>query len=425
MENEQAGNKKYRFRIGIKNWSWRKKAFLILVVLILGTVLYITTRSGDKPMVVTTANVERQEIEKIVVANGQLDAASKQEFFAPCDSILMEISVKVGDTVTKGQNLGRLDTLELKRKLEQAKADLTAKKANLAKIMAINEENDLKLKEAQFLKVKKHHDRIKTLYDQGVVTEEELASAEISLAGAEKEFLDISALVEGGAKESEIASLQAQVDLAAQNIAQAEEQLRFANFIADSDGVVLFVGAEKGSRVIEGTRLIVIGNTDLLEVTANVNELDAGTIKKGQPVLVKCAALPGKEFTGEISRISNAAVTTNIQGNTGVSLPVTIKLTGDTTGLKLGFTVDIMITTMKEKDLLTVPVEAIVSEDDIRFVYVVENGLAQKREVETTLGNELHDIVLSGLEEGDEIILDPPPELEDGRQVTVIANSEK
>lgn len=422
-ETEPTAAKKQGFRSWFKKWTGRKKIIAVLGILLLLMIIFIGTRNGEKAIPVMSDKVVRQEIEKVVIANGQLDAASKQEFFAPCDSILMEISVKVGDQVKKGQNLGRLDTLELKRQLEEAKADLTAKKAALAKGRAVNEENNLKYRKAQYLAAKEHFARIKTLYDQGAVTAEDLAEAEIRLAGAEKDYLDTSALVEGQAQESEISALEAQVNLAEQNVVQAEEKLRLANFVAESDGVVLFVGGEKGSRVTEGTRLIVIGNTNELEVTAHVNELDAGNIKKGQAVVVKCPVLPEKEFQGEISRVSHAAITTTKQGNEGISLPVTVRITGDSTGLKLGFTVDVMITTMKEKDLLTVPVEGIISEEGAKFVYVVENGMVQKREIKTNLGNELYDIVLSGLKEGEEIILNPPPELQPGQKVIVTSDS--
>ena len=81
---------------------------------------------------------------------------------------------------------------------------------------------------------------------------------------------------------------------------------------------------------------------------------------------------------------------------------------------------------MKEKDLLTVPVEAIVSENNAKYVYVVENGAVAKREIVTSLGNELHDVVISGLTDGEEVVLDPPPELQEGQKViTNNASGEK
>ncbi|ATW23448.1 efflux RND transporter periplasmic adaptor subunit [Candidatus Formimonas warabiya] len=418
-ENEKKITKLAKFRLGVKKWSRRGKWVIPILVVAAVAIYFISHRSESNGLPVTTTKVERQDMEQTVVANGRLDAVTKQEFFAPVDSILMDLSVKVGDAVKKGQNLGRLDTLGLQRDLEEANADLAAKKAALAKARAVNDQIDLKHKETQYSQAKKHYERVKSLYDQGAVTAEDLESAETEYVGAEKEYLEASALIGEKATESEVSSLQAQVDLAEQEVAQADERVKLASFIANGDGVVLFVGAEKGSQVQEGTRLIVVGNTDALEVTANVNEMDAGSLKKGQPVKIECAVLPEKEFTGEVSRVSNAAITSDNQGNEGVSLPVTVKLTGDTAGLKLGFTVDLLITTMKEENLLTIPVEAIVSQEETKMVYVVENGTARKRNIRTALGNELYDVVISGLKEGEEIILNPPPELQDGQKVLV------
>lgn len=424
-EQEMKARKNGKFSFRMRNWPrWGKWIFGILIfTVLLGVPAFLATKNKGSALSVVTTKIARQEIEKTVVANGRLDAATKQEFFAPVDSILMDLSVKVGDAVKKGQNMGRLDTLALQRDLEDAKAQLAGKKAALAKARSTNDQLALKHKEAQYDQAKKQLERQESLYQQGVVTVEALEEARTQFAGAEKEYLEVTALIKEKATETEIASLQAQVDLAGQEIAQAEERLQLASFTSAGDGVVLLVGGEKGSRVVEGTRLIVVGNTDEMEVTANVNEMDAGSLKKGQPVKVKCTVLPEKEFWGEVSRVSNAAVTTNSQGNEGVSLPVTVKLTGDTAGLKLGFTVDLFITTMKEKDLLTVPVEGIVSQDESKFVFVVENGMAHKREIKTTLGNELNDVVVSGLKEGEEIILNPAPELQDGQEVAMNADS--
>jgi len=420
VEQEKNLNKAAKLSFKIRNWSRRRKwifGIVIILIIIGGAAFFTVKNNSSKGLMVSTAKVERQDIEKVVVANGRLDAVTKQEFFAPVDSILMDLSVEVGDAVKKGQNMGRLDTLELKRSLEEANAQLTQKKAALAKAKAVNEQLDLKHREAQYQEAKKHLERTESLYQQGAVTEEDLEAAKTAYAGAEKGYREIVALINEGATESEIRALEAQVDLTAQEIAQAEERLSLATFISAEDGVVLFVGGEKGNRVAEGTRLIVVGNTDTLEVTANINEMDAGNLKIGQPVKIKCAVLPEKEFQGEVSRVSNAAVTTSSQENTGVSLPVTVRITGDTAGLKLGFTVDLFITTMQEKDLLTVPVEGIVTQDESTFVYVVDNGVAKKREIKTTLGNELNDVVISGLKEEEEIILNPSPELQDGQKV--------
>ncbi|MEL7567729.1 MAG: efflux RND transporter periplasmic adaptor subunit [Dehalobacterium sp.] len=420
MKQEKNLNKTAKFTLGIRNWSRRRKWIfgIVIILIIIGAAVFFAVKNNSpKGLTVSTAKIQRQDMEKIVVANGRLDAVTKQEFFAPVDSIIMDLSVEVGDAVKKGQNMGRLDTLELKRSLEEANAQLTEKQAALAKAKAVNEQLDLKHREAQYHEAQKHLERTENLYQQGAVTEEALEEAKTAYAGAEKEYREVLALIDAGATESELRALQAQIDLKVQEIAQAEERLSLASFTAADDGVVLFVGGEKGNQVTEGTRLIMVGNTNTLEVTANINEMDAGSLEIGQPVKVKCAVLPEKEFQGEVSRVSNAAVTSSNQENTGVSLPVTVRITGDTTGLKLGFTVDLFITTMKETDLLSIPVEGIVAQDEAKFVFVIDNGVARKREIKTTLGNELNDIVVSGLKEGEEIILNPAPELQDGQKV--------
>ena len=117
-----------------------------------------------------------------------------------------------------------------------------------------------------------------------------------------------------------------------------------------------------------------------------------------------------------------AAAAISQQSNQGqsdnVHVPVTIKLMGDISGLKPGFTVDLYITTMKRQELLTVPFEALVDRQGKKLVFVVENGVTREQEVETQKGNELYDQVVSGLKNGDVVVLNPPAGFKGGQRVT-------
>ncbi len=189
---------------------------------------------------------------------------------------------------------------------------------------------------------------------------------------------------------------------------------------------MLFVGKEKGNRVLEGTRLLEIGSDSNLEVTANVNEIDAGTLKVGQPATITCGSLPEKEFTGEVTRVASVAVQeSNTNGSGNTTVPVTVQLKGDAAGLKPGYTVDVSIVTMEAKKLLALPFEALISQNGEKYVFVVKNDIVKKQRVKTEKGNELFDVVVSGLKEGEEIVLSPSPSLKDGQRVTTGVKNDK
>ena len=374
---------------------------------------------------VTTVTLKKEDIERTVLATGRIEARDKQEFFTPVDSTVMELAVETGDRVQRGQILGRLDTLELGRRYEEARARLADVQAALARAMATSDSLEFERAAAGYEKAQKHLERIEYLYEHGAVTAGELETARVDYAAANAAYREAKIKLEQGAAAKEAASLQAQVELAEQEVAQAEERLNLATFTAEQSGVVLFVGAEKGNRVQEGTRLLVVGSDDNLEVTAGVNEIDAGSLEEGQIVRVTCATLPGKEFRGKVSRVSAAAISQDNNGDNGVSVPVTVQLEDNTGELKLGYTVDLAIITMQKQDVLTVPFEALVDRGGQKAVFVVENGIARERLVETEPGNELNDIVVSGLNKGDRVITNPSPSIHDGLEVNIVSPGER
>lgn len=388
---------------------------ILLLLLLIGKLAF--PKASADGITVLTDEVTKRAIERSVISSGQLESANKQEFFTPVDSTLMELSVEVGDQVKKGQVLGRLDTLELGRRYEDAKANLAIKEAALARGLATNDQLNLEAALAQYQQAKNNLERTEHLYKEGVVNINELEAARVNYSQANANYQEAKIKAQQGATAKEIASLQAQVDLARQEVAQAKERLDMATFIAKADGVVLEVEAKKGSRVSEGSRIMVVGSDTELQVVANVNEIDAGELAVGQRVKITCPTLPGKEFEGEVTRVAAVAVASG--NNDKISVPVTISLKENLAGLKPGYTVDVTIITLESKEFLTVPFEAVVHKNGHNIVYVVENGVAKERQVKTEKGNELFDIVLSGLKEGDKVILNPGPHIKDGQKVII------
>ncbi|MGI5921085.1 MAG: efflux RND transporter periplasmic adaptor subunit [Syntrophomonadaceae bacterium] len=397
---------------------WVKWLLVILLVIVLGGGA-LAYQAGNKPVPVKVSKITRQDVNSTVFASGRLEAVNEQAFFTPVDSTLMELNVKVGDRVKKGQVLGRLDTAELATIYQTKVAALSGKEAELANAQAVNDQLDLKVAETEYSKAKNHYSRMETLFQAGAVNMEELESARVDLVRAENAYQQTAAKVSNNASAKQISSLQDQVELARQDMVQARERLDMATFTAQMDGVVTLVGAKKGNRVQEGSELLVIGDDKLLEVTAEISEIDAGNLKLGQPVSISCIALPGKTFTGEIARIGGAAVIAQDNNGQTIKVPVTVKIKGNNTGLRIGYSVDLTIKTAERKQVLAVPFDAVVKRNGRQFVYVVRKSVIEERQIRTRRGNELYDIVLSGLTPGEEVVINPAPTLKNGQKVIV------
>ncbi len=406
-----------KWKTKIKNMSKKKKwitGIAIIVLIALG--IFLSTR-GEQPLAVQIMDLKKEDIERTVVSNGRLEAATRQDFFTPVDSTLMELKVKAGDRVKKGDVLGRLDSLELARKYKDALAVLAARQADLAKAEAVSDDLNFKEAEAQYQKAKNHLDRIDQLYKAGAVNIEEHESALAEEAKAKTLYNEAKVKMEQNAGNRDKASLKAQVELAQQEVDQAKERMELATFVAAFDGVVTEVNAKEGNRVLEGTSVMELGNEDVLEVTATVNEIDAGSLEIGQDVKISCLALPGREFHGKVSRVGAAAIIQKSNSGETVNVPVTIQIEGKPGDLKIGYTVDLTISLQKESKVLAIPVEAIMERDGKKSVFLVQNGLAKERQVKTRMGNELKDIVTSGLKAGDKVVINPPSSLKPGQKV--------
>lgn len=417
VEKIKTAGKKVRGTVA-KVPRWLKWVLIILLLAVVAGTLIVKTSNGPVP--VEGYKISKQTIERNVFASGHLKAVNEQTFFTPEDSTLMELNVKLGDRVKKGETLGRLDSMELARLYQNAVAALSGKEAELAQAEAVSDQLGLKIAETDYTKAKNHYTRVTRLLQAGAVNAEDVEAAQLELARTENTYYEAKQKVDKNVSEKEINSLRSQVRLAQQEAGQAKERLDMAIFVAQFDGVVTSVGenVKPGNRVLEGTELLTIGDDDLLEVVADISEIDAGNLKVGQPVQITCVALPEKTYKGQIARIGGGAVAQKASSGESINVPVTITLKTGQGELKIGYSVDLTIQTAEEKEVIALPINAFIDRNGDKIVYVIKNSILEERKVDTKRGNELFDIVLSGLSPGEIVVVNPSAELTNGQQVT-------
>lgn len=401
--------------------QWKKAALIIGFIAVASGVFWALAGDDGNSTMVKTARVQKQDLERVVFTSGSLEAENQHTFFSPVESTLMELKVKAGDRVNKGDVLGRLDTLELERRYQAALSNLASKEAELAKARASDDDQQFSEAQAAYNKAKNHYDRVKSLFEAGAVNKEELEEAEAEMQSKLTRYEEARVKMEQGASQKQVQALLSQADLARQEAAQARERLDLGTLTAGFDGVVVSVSAKEGNRVQEGTEILALAEDSRLQVNARVNEVDAGELKEGQTVGITSIALPGENFAGVITRVGGAAVTEKSQtSSTSVAkIPVQVTLTGDCNRLKFGYSVNLTIKTMVVKDVLTVPCEAIVEDQGKKIVWVLKNGVLEKRNIEVQRGNELKDIVLSGLQDGEEVVKNPAANLSEGQKAVI------
>ncbi len=409
----------------------------LAVVLILGLVVSVVAfnmaknkRQAGVPVKIAEAKL--QPIQDHVFASGRVRLCAKQEFYTFTGTTVQELNVSPGDRVSKGQVLGLLNADELEDDYNEAKANFIAQEANLNKAIYPREEEvaqeraNYQRTQADYMNTQKNYERKKLLFEQGAISEKEFDEALLDMAVKEAEFKiagEKLKMKESGPVGHELTALKAQIEQARYRFEQEENKLNKTVLRAEMDGVVTAVEVALGDYVQPGTRLLTIGDTGQLEVTAGVSEADSGKLKPGQKVKVTTAAQPDREYSGTLQSVSPGAVAAKTaERGSQIEVPVIVKIDGDAEGLRPGYTVDLTITALDRDSALVVPYESVVEKEGVKNVFVVENQAARLREVSTGVDTALFTEILSGLSEGETVVVDPGEKLQDGSRVTEVTS---
>lgn len=228
-----------------------------------------------------------------------------------------------------------------------------------------------------------------------------VAAAEANLARAQAAY---DRLLEKPA-ESEVAVLEAQIASAQTNLDLAELRLRQAQLIAPINSRVANVLIREGEQATPGAPAITLVNEDAFHITVSVDEIDIDRVEVGQPVEITLDALPDAPVQGIVSEVAPTSSSTSGV----VTYLVTINIDEDQTeGLRPGLSASASITVDELDGVLVVPNWAVRLNRDTGEAFVLvrqPDGTVQEVVVETGLRNEQFSEVLSGLSEGDVVVL--------------------
>jgi HlyD family secretion protein len=355
-----------------------------------GYVAYTHTL-GQPPQVHTAFVMVRSSAQPGVLLTGSGYVVTQHKYITIGTKILGQIveePIEEGQHVRKGDLLARIDDRDYQAELRQAIADRDLAIANV------------KLKDAQTK-------RLRALFGSQVASQDQLDVAENASQVAQ----------------ADLKRAQGAIDFARFNVGQCK-------IVSPIDGTVLQKYRELGDTINYGgevqagggaTDIVQLADTTDMRTEVDINESEIAKVTMGQPATVTPDAYPDKSFAAYVAKIYPEA---DRQKGT---VKVEVKLRDpDLSIIRPEMSAKVMFltggTAAQAVSLLTVPKKAVVETASGKVVWVVRNGEA--RRVVVTTGPELQDgiEIRSGLEGGEEVILDPPSKLEDGSRVTV-ANS--
>jgi multidrug efflux pump subunit AcrA (membrane-fusion protein) len=373
----------------------------LLVIAIIAAVVFVRMR----PKPVTTTAVVRGIAVEAVYATGTVEAYDRVTIKARVAGAVAELKVREGDRVKKGDLLAVIDSPTLKYELAKGKIEQWAasQQASKASPLVASIEAQAKATEAELKGARDDRDRLKKLVSTGSATQADLDKAENRVAMLEAQLAAQQAqrrslLIDLGAKAS---GSNAAVEELAARLAEAE--LR-----SPLDGVVLSRSVEPGEYVPLNGPLVRIGNVDALVLECAVDEADIGRIAIGRKAAVALYAFPKQAFHGEVFEIFPDA------DRTKKTFLVKVRLSDAPAGLRSGMSGEVNLVVEEHPGALLVAADAI---DAAGMGWVVAGDRAEQRKITIGIRDMLRAEVLSGLVEGDRVVVTGADALKPGARV--------
>jgi len=380
------------------------------IVLLIAVGLIAATRGGTKIDPSKLAKVERGDLAKSVVATGKVTPITKVEVKSKASGIVKKLLVEYGDQVKKGQLLAQLDKDEIQAQVDQSRAALAAAEANLRSSEADFERAKVDAESPDVPLLKRAYDRAQGMAKDGVVSTSALEDAqknyEMSVNKQNVAKAQVTVL------KAKIAQSQAQVAQDSANLKQLEEQLSYTDIVSPLDGIVLSRDVEIGDAVSSilvlgssATLVMTLGDTSEVYVKGKVDESDIGKVYLGQPARIKVESFKDKTFNGKVTKISPMGV----EKDNVTTFEVRVSINNPGGELKAEMTANAEIILDEHKNVLQVPEGALIYDKDKNASVQVPDPKAKDgmRKVSVNIGisNGAKTELLSGLKEGDQVVL--------------------
>ncbi|MEP7337216.1 MAG: efflux RND transporter periplasmic adaptor subunit [Acidobacteriota bacterium] len=372
--------------------------------------------STEKPPLVTGVQVEKisaSAIDEFYEATGTMRARTTVVLASKIMGTVTSLRVHEGDRVIAGQTLVEIDNREAAAQLQKAQAGLRQAQEGVA-------EAEQSISAAQSAKAAASANnrlaastlnRYQTLLERKSVSPQEFdeVKARALVAEAEADRADkMSQMLAARKKQA-----QAQIDQAKADIASAQVFVGYARVTSPISGIVTAKQIESGSTATPGAPLLTIEDTGRYRLEAAVEESQIGKIKLKDPVRVRIDAIGGEELDGVVTEI----LPSTDSMSRSYTVKIEIQSAAAQTSLRSGLYGTVRFQ-RGQKQALAAPQKAIVQRGQLTGVFVVDDaGIARLRLIKTgkTFGDRVE--VLSGVSDGERIVVDGVAKVTDGSRV--------
>jgi len=307
---------------------------------------------------VSVAEVKNMSLSDTLQLTGYMEAYTDVDVSAESAGIITVLNAEEGDNKTKGSTIANTD--DKAKKLALEKAENTKEKL----------EKDL--------------ERSKNLFNGGGITEQQLETAQNTF------------------------------DEAVILLQQAQQELDKTSIEVPISGVITKKYVEKGEFVNIGSPIVKIIDISQLKIVLDVSEYNVYKLKVGDLTQITTDIYPDEKFEGKITYISP-------QGNEAHSYPVEITISNSSKfPLKAGTFANVIIGLPESEKALYIPRESLLGSISDAEVYVAENNKSILKKIVVKSGNDNYVKVISGLSEGDKVIVNGKINLSDNKEIKII-----
>lgn len=363
---------------------------------------------GKAPSVkVAVEEAQKRTIVETITANGKIQPEKEVKISPDVSGEIVELTVREGDDVVKGQLLLRIKPDVYVSQKERSLAAISQARARLVQV------------EAQLIQTELSFRRTEQLYREQTVSKSEYEQAEASFAVAK----------------AEVEAARYAVISAEASLKEANENLIKTSIYAPMTGTVSMLLVELGERVagtslMAGTELMRIADLSSMEAQVEVNENDIVRVTLGDTTIISIDAYLNRKFKGVVTEIASSAKTTGVSADQVTNFDVKILVfpesyqdltkEGDRNPLRPGMSTTVDIQTETRESVIAVPIQSVTtrtdttkviitsSEKDIRtLVFITDDERALAKDVTTGIQDNSYIEILSGISEGDRVISAP------------------
>lgn len=417
---------------------------IIIIALLLG----IKSCSNSGAIEVTTEKVQRRNIIETVSANGKIQPEVQLKISSDVSGEIVELLVKEGDHVNKGDMLVKIKPDIYQSSLERASAAVSSSQSNIETAKA-----QVAQAKAQYVNAESAFQRSKKLFDQGAISQADFNNAQASFESAKAQL---------ESAEEGVKAAMFNVSSAQASLKEAKENLNKTSIFAAVSGTVSKLSKEKGERVVgtnmmEGSEIMILANLNEMEVSVDVNENDIVRVHFNDTADIQVDAYMERKFKGIITEIANSANTSGVMADQVTNFTVKIRILQESykdlmnaknlnlSPFRPGMSATVDIHTKTAVNVLSLPIQAVTTRSDSTVnageeenkgddysakvidekkekiemskmpkdvkpqecVFIYSDGKVKLQKVKTGIQDNIAIEITEGLKEGDEVVSGP------------------